>query len=293
VDKQFKPLNSGEVLSVNKSAQFVIGHGTFRVQEFMNTLREQMIQHGFGSVSSDKAQWFSEEGIECEVLQFGSNGWEKGSVRLYLEFSPDQPVSSPPPTPAPTVVSAPVPPKSSQPISPPVMEEIIVETEATAAATAALEVAQEEENLSFNDDFEVESGLDFEESSVEEMSIPSEDLGADFGSDLEDEGLGFDDSFEDETPAADSFEEGLGDDNGFDFGDDDLGGEDLGSDLGGDDFGLGGDDFGLGEDDFESSHNTDGEGLGIGDVFGTDDDSLDLNLGDDAMDDVWGEMEDL
>ncbi len=288
MDKQFKPLNSGEVLSVNKSAQFVIGHGTFRVQEFMNTLREQMIQHGFGSVSSDKAQWFSEEGIECEVLQFGSNGWEKGSVRLYLEFSPDQQVSSPPSsTPAPTVVSAPVPPKSSQPISPPVMEEIIVETEATAAATAALEVAQEEENLSFNDDFEVESGLDFEESSVEEMSIPSEDLGADFGSDLEDEGLGFDDSFEEETPVENSFEEGLSEDNGFDFGDD------LGNDLGGDDFGLGGDDFGLGEDDFEPENTTDGEGLGIGDVFGTDDDSLDLNLGDDAMDDVWGEMEDL
>lgn len=301
MDKQFKPLNSGEVLSVSKSNQFMIGHSTFRVQEFMNALREQMIQHGFGSVNSDKAQWFSEEGIECEVLQFGSGGWQKGTVRLYLEFSPDQStpqtvttpvkqatqVTAPTaPTPVTPVVEKPTPVEE---ISLQAEEEMIVETEATATATAEIEMAKEEE--SFDHDFESESDLGFDDSFDDELSIPSDNL----GDDLEDEGLGFDESLSKESASESNFEVSLEeDDNGFDFGDDlggdDLGGDELGSALG-DDHGFGDDDFDLGADDFGSSNNTEGEGLGLGDVFN--DESLDLNLGDDGMDDVWGEMEDL
>jgi len=293
VDKQFKPLNSGEVLSVSKSNQFMIGHGTFRVQEFMNTLKEQMIQHGFGSVSSDKAQWLSEDGIECEVLQFGSNGWQKGKVRLYLEFAPDQSVE--PPTPTPKVAVTPVTPVEEKPAPLELItaeaeeeeEEMIVETTATATAAAELEIAQEQD-LSFDQDFETEeeSDLGFEDSFNEEIPLLSDNLGDDF----EDEGLGFEESVTEDSADEGDFNLSLeDDDNGFDFSED-LGGEELGESLT-DDNGFGDDDFDLGDNDFDSSKNTDGEGLGIGDVFN--DESLDLNLGDDSMDDVWGEMEDL
>jgi hypothetical protein len=250
VDNQFKPLNSGEVLSVNKSAQFIIGHSTFRVQEFMTAIREQLISHGFGSVSGDKAQWFSEEGIECEVLQFGSDGWQKGKVRLYLEFSPDEHNTSTSGINRQNTTSQ----KSSQNFSNSLDEEVIAHTEATATANAAIGIAQEEDHFSLNDDFDPHS----------ETHLGNVNIEDDFAEDS----LDFDDS----SPELNS-------DDGFD--------DDLGSDAFGEDFGIG-------EDDFPSSGNTEGEGLGIGDVFGSDDDALDLNLGDDeSMDDVWGEMEDL
>lgn len=275
MDKQFKPLNNGEVLSVNKSAQFIIGHSTFRVQEFMNALREQMMQHGFGSVSGDKAQWFSEEGIECEVLQFGSDGWQKGTVRLYLEFSPNEPTTS---VPSQASVTKIVPPSTPQPFtSAPVEEELIAQTEATATATAAVEVAQEEADFALSNDFEHES-LDFAESLT--PPTPPEAMAEDFGEELENEGLSFDDSF---SSQGDDFGDAFDEDNDLDFG------HELETEN---DFGH--DDFGLGDDDFDHNHNTDGEGLDLGDVFGSDDDSLNLNLGEDeGMDDVWGEMENL
>jgi hypothetical protein len=38
--------------------------------------------------------WFS-EGIDCEILRVGANGWKKGKIKLKLnvtiEFSPDEP----------------------------------------------------------------------------------------------------------------------------------------------------------------------------------------------------------
>ena len=255
MNKQFSPLNSGEVLSVNKSAQFIIGHGTFRVQEFMNALREQVIQHGFGSVSNDKAQWFSEEGIECEVLQFGSNGWQKGTVRLYLEFSPDEQGVQSKINSNNTKASETIPETS---INDNTFgdEEIIAETEATATAIAASEVAQEEEDLGFGDDFSNDEELNFDDG--------EEDLG--FQSSLDEESITEDTPTVFESPSNEEIS------NDAAFGDDNL-------------------DFG---DDLDFGSDTDGEDLDIGDVFATDDDALEFGGdNDDEIDDVWGEMEDL
>ncbi len=87
MDKQFEPLATGEVLSVNESAVFLIGHRTFRVGEFADKIREQL-EYGISGWSSDKDAWFSEDGIPCEVLRFTANGWQKGKVRINLEFCP-------------------------------------------------------------------------------------------------------------------------------------------------------------------------------------------------------------
>ncbi len=90
VDNQFEPLASGEVLSVNESAQILIGHRTFRVEELAEAIRIQLADKASGW-TSDKNAWFSQEGISCEVLRFSARGWQKGKVRINLEFCPYEP----------------------------------------------------------------------------------------------------------------------------------------------------------------------------------------------------------
>lgn len=77
----------GEVLSVDESVQILIGHRTFRVGEFAEAIRMQL-EYGTSGWTSDKDAWFSEDGIPCEVLKFTANGWQKGKVRISLEFCP-------------------------------------------------------------------------------------------------------------------------------------------------------------------------------------------------------------
>ncbi|MEO8890370.1 MAG: KGK domain-containing protein [Coleofasciculaceae cyanobacterium] len=93
MDNHFEPLAIGEVLSIEESAQILIGHRTFRVDEFADAVKKQMqTTKGW---TKEKDAWFSEDGVPCEVLRFTANGWQKGKVRIHLEFCPqdfeDQP----------------------------------------------------------------------------------------------------------------------------------------------------------------------------------------------------------
>jgi KGK domain len=74
VSKQFQPLADGEVVSVKN---------TCRVSELATQIRSK--------VADSLAEWSTEHGVDGEVLRFGSQGWEKGKVRLHLsiEFCPD------------------------------------------------------------------------------------------------------------------------------------------------------------------------------------------------------------
>ncbi|NEQ18675.1 MAG: hypothetical protein F6K28_00700 [Microcoleus sp. SIO2G3] len=87
MDNRFEPLATGEVLSVDESTQFLIGHHTFRVGEITEAIRMQL-EYGISGWSEQKNAWFSEDGIPCEVLRFTAQGWQKGKVRINLEFCP-------------------------------------------------------------------------------------------------------------------------------------------------------------------------------------------------------------
>ena len=88
VENQFKPLLGGEVLSVDESTQILIGNRTFRVDEFVEAIRTQF--EGLEEWNQDKEAWFSEKGIPVEVLRFMAKGWQKGTVRISLEFCPQE-----------------------------------------------------------------------------------------------------------------------------------------------------------------------------------------------------------
>jgi len=85
-----EPLNldKNDVLSVDTAQHgwVVIQNKTFKVAEF-NAALNRVLQ----GVDTAKAM-LSGEGLPCEVLKPCSN-WQKGKVKLRLEFCPDEPIS--------------------------------------------------------------------------------------------------------------------------------------------------------------------------------------------------------
>ncbi len=116
---RFESLESGEVVSIQHDKQVLIGHSTFRVGELNDAIKKQL-ESAIDGWNEEKSAWFDQKGIECEALRFGSAGWQKGRIRLCLQFCPDEPsqmaettigqplpmTASAPPLPVPTVNTA-------------------------------------------------------------------------------------------------------------------------------------------------------------------------------------------
>jgi hypothetical protein len=88
VNNQFAPLAEGEVISVNENAQLPIGHHMFKVKDLTDAI-EQQLASAAGGTGTGPSNLLTEAGVECEVLRFASNAWQKGRLRLCLEFAPD------------------------------------------------------------------------------------------------------------------------------------------------------------------------------------------------------------
>ena len=87
---RFESLENGEVISVQHDIQVLSGHRTFRVGEVSDAIKAHLEQAISNWNQADNG-WFSPQGIDCEALRFSSPGWQKGRIRLCLEFCPDEP----------------------------------------------------------------------------------------------------------------------------------------------------------------------------------------------------------
>jgi KGK domain len=87
---RFESLESGEVVSIQHETQVLNGHRTFRSGELNDTIKG-LVEQAIAGWSEEKNDWFTDRGIDCEALRFGSKGWQKGRIRLSLEFCPDEP----------------------------------------------------------------------------------------------------------------------------------------------------------------------------------------------------------
>lgn len=72
-------LQDSDVIHMESSENLGSG-STSRISEIRKD-----IEHRF----SYQQQWVSEDGAECELLQEGGK-WQKGRIRLKLEFVPDK-----------------------------------------------------------------------------------------------------------------------------------------------------------------------------------------------------------
>ncbi|MBD2635610.1 hypothetical protein H6G52_09585 [Limnothrix sp. FACHB-881] len=91
----------GEVISISTAQHINITNETCTVKEFMRGLSSVVENYvrGYGNYrwTEARGQWFTEEGVEGQVLRFGQNEWESGTLRLRIEFCPDEPEPEPKP----------------------------------------------------------------------------------------------------------------------------------------------------------------------------------------------------
>lgn len=83
-------LNENDVVTIDDSELSFTQSQTARVREIMKTLVEEHLHDDLG-------EW-GNEGLPCEVLLASGGGWQRGRIKLSLQFIPDAPVAQPNPT---------------------------------------------------------------------------------------------------------------------------------------------------------------------------------------------------
>ncbi len=154
MNDRFEPLNSGEVVSVQNDTQVLSGHRTFRVGELSDAIKAQ-VASAIAGWSEEKNGWFSPEGIDCEALRFGANGWQKGRIRLCLEFCPDEATASVQHSTSASISAASVPVTLSAQPAPPVHQ-----TESVAQGESHSPISKH-------------SGTEFTNNTLNSMAIPA------------------------------------------------------------------------------------------------------------------------
>lgn len=89
MDIEYGLLGDDEVLFV-RSGRVLMSNPTFKVSEFLDALA-QLVSEQEGEWSDEREGWFTDRGQGCEVLRFGNQGWQRGRVRIRLEFCPERP----------------------------------------------------------------------------------------------------------------------------------------------------------------------------------------------------------
>lgn len=80
-----KNINGDEVISINdKEDNVLIDHHTYTAEEFLNRLGMHIDYH-------KKDKWI-EKGVPCKMLA-PNQQWQKGKIKICLQFIPDQPES--------------------------------------------------------------------------------------------------------------------------------------------------------------------------------------------------------
>lgn len=79
---EFK-LNDDDVVHM-EHGQSMLNASTFRVGQFKQHFR------GYKNALGPAIEAWISEGIKCEILRPGE-GWQKGKVRLQVQFIPDEP----------------------------------------------------------------------------------------------------------------------------------------------------------------------------------------------------------
>lgn len=84
MSNNFEHLKHEDVVSVY-SDQILVNNRTFMVNEFITAMTALMREKA--GVTAER--WFS-EGVDCKILKPSSKSWERGKVRITLEFCPEE-----------------------------------------------------------------------------------------------------------------------------------------------------------------------------------------------------------
>jgi antitoxin component YwqK of YwqJK toxin-antitoxin module len=87
MSNEFERLEREDVISVY-SGQILVTNRTFTVNEIIAALMPIVKEKSGNIWTEDKEQWFR-EGLDCKMLKPGAKSWQRGKVRLTLEFTPE------------------------------------------------------------------------------------------------------------------------------------------------------------------------------------------------------------
>ena len=83
----FEKLEREDVISVY-SGQILVNNRTFTVNEIITALMPIVKEKSGNTWTEDKEQWFR-DGTDCKILKPGAKSWQRGRVRISLEFKPE------------------------------------------------------------------------------------------------------------------------------------------------------------------------------------------------------------
>ncbi len=86
MNNKFQPLSQDDVVCVT-SGHILMPHPTFKVGEFITKMKQVL-----SLKDEHKEKWLG-NGQVCQILQPGSSEWQKGKIRISLEFCPEEPRS--------------------------------------------------------------------------------------------------------------------------------------------------------------------------------------------------------
>ena len=80
-----KFISGDEVISIeNRDDNILLGHHTYKAEEFLHRLGDHIDRN-------KKENWIV-KGVDCKLLSPNQN-WQKGKIKICLQFIPDQPES--------------------------------------------------------------------------------------------------------------------------------------------------------------------------------------------------------
>ena len=85
MNEGYSPLDDDEVLFVDRG-RVLMNNPTFKVSEFLDALAEVVNEREPDWTEASEG-WFS-GGLDCETLKINGGGWQRGRVRIRLEFLP-------------------------------------------------------------------------------------------------------------------------------------------------------------------------------------------------------------
>jgi KGK domain len=83
----FEKLEREDVISVY-SGQILVNNRTFTINEIITALMPIIKEKSGNTWTEDKEQWFR-DGTDCKILKPGAKSWQRGKVRISLEFEPE------------------------------------------------------------------------------------------------------------------------------------------------------------------------------------------------------------
>ncbi|MFB2875894.1 KGK domain-containing protein [Floridanema aerugineum] len=88
MENKFEPLDLENDIVSGITEKILGGRRTFTAEDLLKSLKEYLSTEGY--------KGFFENGIDCKILKPGKN-WQKGKIRITLEFCPDEQTQPPSP----------------------------------------------------------------------------------------------------------------------------------------------------------------------------------------------------